>query len=358
VPHRRHLALIDALAAVAPGTPLREGLDRILQGSRGALIVISDGPEVLAICSGGFLLDAEFSPQRLSEVAKMDGAIILAADASRIARANVHLVPNPNVPTSETGTRHRTAERVARSIGVPVVSVSEDMSSIAVYYGDVKHPLESSPRLLNRANQALQTLERYKNRLDSVSGTLSALEVEDLVTVREVITVLQRTEMVRRIAEEIRGYIIELGTDGRLVRLQLEELMGGVDDDRRLVIQDYFHGDGDWNLGEAMNALANLGTEELLDIRSVTSAVLRLPPEASDMDMGLSPRGYRLLAKIPRLPDVVMDRIVQHFGTLQKILRATVDDLDQVDGVGETRARAIKEGLSRLAETSILDRYG
>jgi len=357
VPHRRHLALTDALAAVAPGTPLREGLDRILQGNRGALIVIGDGPDVLAICSGGFLLDAEFTPQRLSELAKMDGAIILAADASRIARANVHLVPNPNVQTSETGTRHRTAERVARSIGVPVVSVSEDMASIAVYYGDHKHPLESSPRLLNRANQALQTLERYKTRLDSVSGTLAALEVEDLVTVREVITVLQRTEMVRRIAEEIKGHIVELGTDGRLVRLQLEELMGGVEDDRRLVIRDYFHADGDWQLSEAMNALAELGTEELLDIKSVTS-VLHLPPDASDMDIGLSPRGYRLLAKIPRLPDSVMEHIVQHFGSLQKILRATVDDLDEVEGVGETRARAIKEGLSRLAETSILDRYG
>src|SRR5262249_12205076 len=150
----------------------------------GALIVIGDGPEVLAICSGGFLLDAEFTPQRLSELAKMDGAIILASDASRIARANVHLVPNPNVPTSETGTRHRTAERVARSIGVPVVSVSEDMSSIAIYYSDVKHPLEPSARLLARSNQALQTLERYKSRLDSVSGSLSALEVEDLVTTR------------------------------------------------------------------------------------------------------------------------------------------------------------------------------
>jgi diadenylate cyclase len=342
---------------VAPGTPLREGLDRILQGSRGALIVIGDGPEVLAICSGGFLLDAEFTPQRLSELAKMDGAIILASDASRIARSNVHLVPNPNVPTSETGTRHRTAERVARSIGVPVISVSEDMSVIAVYYGDHKHPLEPSPRLLNRANQALQTLERYKNRLDAVSGTLSALEVEDLVTVREVITVLQRTEMVRRIAEEIRGYIVELGTDGRLIRLQLEELMGGVEDDRRLVIQDYFHSDSDWHLTEAMNALAELSTEELIDIKSVTS-VLHLPAEASDLDMGLSPRGYRLLAKIPRLPEHVMQNIVRHFGSLQKILRATVDDLDEVEGVGEARARAIKEGLSRLAETSILDRYG
>ncbi|HUQ63334.1 MAG TPA: DNA integrity scanning diadenylate cyclase DisA, partial [Acidimicrobiales bacterium] len=227
MPARRNLGLTDALAAVAPGQPLREGLDRILQANKGALIVVGDGPEVLAICSGGFLLDAEFSPQRLSELAKMDGAIILAPDASRIARANVHLVPDPTAPTSETGTRHRTAERVARSLNVPVVSVSENMSSIAVYYGDHKHPLELSARLLNRANQALQTLERYKVRLDTVSGSLSALEVEDLVTVRDVVTVLQRTEMVRRIAEEIHGYIVELGTDGRLIRLQLEELLGG-----------------------------------------------------------------------------------------------------------------------------------
>jgi diadenylate cyclase len=342
---------------VAPGSPLRDGLDRILQGNRGALIVVGDGPEVLAICSGGFLLDAEFSPQRLSELAKMDGAIILAADASRIARANVHLVPNPNVPTSETGTRHRTAERVARSINVPVISVSEDMSVIAVYHGTTKHPLELSARLLNRANQAIQTLERYKNRLDAVSGSLSALEVEDLVTVREVVTVLQRTEMVRRISEEIDGYILELGADGRLIRLQLEELMGGVEEDRRLVIKDYFHGDKEWHLSDAMEGLAALGTDDLLDLKAVT-AVLRLAGDEAELDAGLQPKGYRLLAKIPRLPDVVIERIVSRFGNLPKILRATVDDLDAVEGVGEARARAIQEGLSRLAESSVLDRYG
>ena len=356
MPLRRHLALTDALASVAPGTPLREGLDRILQGSRGALIVIGDGPEVLAICSGGFLLDAEFTPQRLSELAKMDGAIILASDASRIARANVHLVPNPNVPTSETGTRHRTAERVARSIGVPVISVSEDMKVIAVYHGDVKHPLDTSTRFLSRADQALQTLERYKDRLDSVSGALSALEVEDLVTLRDVVSVLQRTEMVRRIAEEIHEYIVELGTDGRLIRLQLEELMGGVEDDRRLVIMDYFREEDDWHLAEAMTALADMTTEELLDIKAVTS-LLHLPGSAG-VDTVLQPRGYRLLSRIPRLPESVVDHLVGRFGSLEKIMRATVDDLDDVDGVGESRARAIKEGLSRLAETSILDRYG
>jgi diadenylate cyclase len=310
----------------------------------------------LNICSGGFLLDAAFSPQRLSELAKMDGAIILAGDASRIARANVHLVPNPNVPTSETGTRHRTAERVARSIEVPVISVSEDMQVIAVYVADEKYPLEPIPRLLNRANQALQTLERYRSRLDSVSGSLSALEVEDLVTLRDVVTVLQRTEMVRRIAEELSFNIVELGVDGRLVRLQLEELMGGVDDDRRLVIQDYFHEDSAWHVGDALEALADLDTDDLLDLKTV-AGMLHLAGGAADIDVSLQPRGYRLLAKIPRLPDGVIDRIIDRFGNLQKIMRATIDDLDDVEGVGEARARAIKEGLSRLAETSILDRY-
>lgn len=353
---RRTVALLDALAAVAPGAPLREGLDRILQAGMGALIVVGDGPEVLNICSGGFLLDAAFSPQRLSELGKMDGAIILAADASRIARANVHLVPNPNVPTSETGTRHRTAERVARSIEVPVISVSEDMQVIAVYVGDQKYPLEPIPRLLNKANQALQTLERYKSRLDSVSGSLSALEVEDLVTLRDVVTVLQRTEMVRRIAEEIELTIVELGVDGRLVRLQLEELMGGVDDDRRLVILDYFHEDASWHVADALEALAELETDDLLDLKIVAS-MLHLAAGGADLDVSLQPRGYRLLSKIPRLPELVIEKIVDRFGNLQKIMRATIDDLDDVEGVGDARARAIKDGLSRLAETSILDRY-
>jgi diadenylate cyclase len=321
----------------------------------GALIVVGDEPRVLNICSGGFLLDAAFSPQRLSELAKMDGAIILAGDASRIARANVHLVPDPNVPTSETGTRHRTAERVARSIDVPVISVSEDMQVIAVYVDDEKYPLEPIPRLLNKANQALSTLERYKSRLDGVSGALSALEVEDLVTLRDVVTVLQRTEMVRRIAEEIESHIVELGVDGRLVRLQLEELMGGVEDDRRLVILDYFHEESDWHVGDALEALADLDTDDLLDLK-IVSSMLHLSGSI-DLDVSLQPRGYRLLAKIPRLPDGVIDKIVERFGNLQKIMRATIDDLDDVEGVGEARARAIKEGLSRLAESSILDRY-
>ncbi len=265
-------------------------------------------------------------------------------------------MPNPNTPTSETGTRHRTAERVARSIDVAVISVSEDMAVIAVYRNDQKHPLEPIPRLVNRSNQALQTLERYKNRLDAVSGALSALEVEDLVTVRDVVTVLQRAEMVRRIAEEIEGYIVELGVDGRLILLQLEELMGGVEDDRRHVIRDYSRAVTTGRMDDAIARLSELSTERLLDLREV-ARLLDLGGEHGELDDSAAPRGYRLLAKIPRLPESIIDNLVERFGTLHKIMRATIGDLDEVDGVGESRARAIKEGLSRLAETSILDRY-
>jgi diadenylate cyclase len=351
----RFEALYGALRLVAPGTPLREGIDRILQAKMGALIVVGDGPEVLNICSGGFLLDAEFTPQRLSELAKMDGAIILASDGSRVARANVHLVPDPDIPTTETGTRHRTAERVARQIAVPVLTVSEEMSVVSVHYRGYKKTLEPIPRVLARADQALQILGRYKARLDGVSGALSALEVEDLVTVRDVATVLQRAEMVRRIAKEIEGYVVELGADGRLVELQLEELTGGVESDRRLVCKDYFIESSDWVLDQVTSRLGALGDEELLDLREV-AALLHLPPEM-DLDASLQPRGYRLLSKIPRLPEAIAENVIARFGHLPKIMRASISDLVEVDGVGEARARAIKDGLSRVAESSILDRY-
>jgi len=355
MPTRRPAALHDALATVAPGTALRDGLDRIVRAKMGGLVVVGDGPEVLSICSGGFLLDAAFSPQRLSELAKMDGAMIITADTSRIARANVHLVPNPNVATSETGTRHRTAERVARSIDVPVISVSEDMGVIAVYVGETKHVLEEIPRLLNRANQALQTLERYKTRLDDVSNALSALEVEDLVTTRDVASVLQRSEMVRRIASEIDTYIVELGVDARLIQLQLDELMGDTEDERWSVLQDYCGCPEESDIDEALLHLSTLDDDDLLDLPSV-GRVLRLTGAAPN-DGSLTPRGYRLLAKLPRLPEHVINSVVSRFGTLPKIMRATVGDLDEVSGVDPDGARSIKDGLSRLAETSILDRY-
>jgi len=346
--------MLSALRLVAPGTGLREGLDRILHAGKGALIVVGDGPDVLAVCSGGFLLDAEFTPQRLSELAKMDGAIILAGDTRRVARANVHLVPDPDVPTSETGTRHRTAERVARQLGVPVITVSEDRSVVAIHRGVLKRVLEPTSRVLDRADQALQILERYKVRLDVVSDKLSSLEIEDLVTVRDVATLLQRSEMVRRVADEVEGYGVELGTDGRMVMLQLDELIAGYDEVRRFVVADYATSDG-WAVANVLRRLASIDDETLLDVSAVAS-VLHLPGATSG-DHALSPRGYRLLSRIPRIPPPVAAHVVEHFGSLQKIMRATVSELVQAEGVGDARARSIKEGLSRAAESVVLGRY-
>ncbi len=350
------LALSQALSQVAPGSPLRFGLDRILSSSRGALIVIGDGSDVLNICSGGFLLDAAFSHQRLSELAKMDGAIILAADLSRIARANVHLVPNPNIPTSETGTRHRTAERVARSLNLPVIAVSESRKEIHVYVGEKNHQVLSVSRLLERSNQAIQTLERYRARLDVVSRKLSALEVEDLVTMRHVVEVLQRTEMVVRISTEIEHNLIELGSDGRLVRLQLEELMVGVEDDRRLLIIDYLQPDTDLDAREAMAAMAELDDDALFDDEQLARH-LHLTRAGGDLDESREPRGFRLLSKLPRVNEIHVMRVVEQFGSLRKIIGASVADLEAVDGIGPARAKALKDGVVRLAGDSIIDQY-
>lgn len=320
-------ALHTALATVAPGTPLRDGLDRVVRAKMGALVVVGDGPDVLAICSGGFLLDAPYSPQRLSELAKMDGAIILSADATRIARANVHLVPDPTVPTSETGTRHRTAERVARSLLVPVVSVSEEMSVINVYAGGVKHQLQDISRLLDRANQALQTLERYKARLDDALSALTANELEDVVTVRDVAAVVQRGDMVHRIATELETMIVELGVDARLLRLQLDEVYGEIDDEIELVAADYPTITGNY---------AGSGLEG---------------------DDPASPRGLRLLARVGRVTPSLAMAVVDRFGELARLQRATVDEIASVPGVDHDLAETIKDTLDRLTETSILDQY-
>ena len=319
-------ALHKALAQVAPGTALRDGIDRVVRAKMGALIVVCDEPAVLAICSGGFLLDAEYTPQRLSELAKMDGAIILTTDGSRIARANVHLVPDTNVPTNETGTRHRTAERVAISLGVPVISVSEEMSVINVYAGGMRRQLNDIGRLLDRANQALQTLERYKTKLDDATSALTSLEVEDVVTVRDVATVVQRGEMVRQIAAEIETMIVELGVDARLLRLQLEEVFTSLDDELELVVADY-------------------------PIAAQSFAT----PAAGEAPA--SPKGLRMLARVPRLSDEQAAAISVHFGELAKLLRATADEIADVDGVSLKEARAVKETLDRLTETTILDQY-
>jgi diadenylate cyclase len=350
------LRLRATLARIAPGTALRDGLERILRGRTGALIVLGADKTVESIASGGFMLDVPFTATGLRELAKMDGAIILDRDISRIHRAAVHLMPDNTIVSEETGTRHRTADRVAKQTGFPVISVSQSMQIIAAYVGATRHVLEDSGQILSRANQALATLERYKLRLDEVSSTLSALEIEDLVTVRDVVVVAQRLEMVTRIAREIDDYVLELGSDGRLLSLQLEELITGVDAERELVVRDYLPpGKRSKSPEELLARLSALSPTELVDPSAVARAITLGAGE--HLDGAVAPRGYRLLAKVPRLPPTVVDRLVDHFGTLQKLLSAGIDDLQAVDGVGELRARSVREGLSRLAESSILERF-
>nr|WP_283251738.1 DNA integrity scanning diadenylate cyclase DisA [Aeromicrobium duanguangcaii] len=343
------------LTSVAPGTALREGLERIMRGRTGALIVIGHDRVIESISTGGFALDVPFTATGLRELAKMDGAIILDSSASRIMRAAVHLMPDPSIPTTESGTRHRTAERVARQSGIPVISVSASMTMIALYLGDQRYVLEEPTTVVSRANQALQTLERYRTRLDEVSDALSALEVEDLVTVRDVTAVAQRLEMVRRISDEIETYVLELGSDGRLLSLQLNELVGGVDAERTLVVRDYLPAGSDAQAEKVLDALADLESQEVLDL-GIVAAALQIG-DGNSLDASVSPHGYRLLARIPRLPPSVVERLIMHFGTLQRLLGASLDDLQAVEGVGELRARGVRDGLSRLAESSILERY-
>lgn len=347
--------LLFVLQKVAPGTALREGIDRIIRAGKGAIIVLGAGDEVERIVSGGFRLETKFTSQRLSEVAKMDGAIILDDTVDRILYANVHLVPDPSIPTAETGTRHRTAERVAKQTGRPVISVSESMRIVSLYVDDAKHTLEEISSILFRANQALSTLERYRMRFDEVSGVLSALEVENVVTIRDVVSVLQRAEMVRRIADEIATYIAELGTDGRLVQLQLDELLAGIEGERMLIVRDYMP-DRRRKVESVLADLHAVPQQDLLELARVADAV-GLGGLDGKLDEILAPRGYRLLSRIPRLPDRTVDKLVARFASLHRLMEASLDDLDEVEGIGEARARSIKEGLARLAELSITERY-
>ncbi|MEZ5186828.1 MAG: DNA integrity scanning diadenylate cyclase DisA [Candidatus Nanopelagicales bacterium] len=342
------------LSQVAPGTDLREGLERILRGRTGGLIVLGHDEMIEQISGGGFRMDVEFTSTGLRELAKMDGAVILDRNATRIVRAAVQLMPDATIPTQETGTRHRTAERVAVQTGFPVISVSKSMQTIALYYDGQRKVLEGSTVILGKANQALATLERYRQRLDEVGSTLSALEVEDLATVRDVLLVTQRLEMVRRMSAEIDEYVVELGADGRLLDLQLQEVVSGVAADQVLLLRDYLPDSEAY--ADTIARLDEVPDSALVNLAELTST-LGMAAEPEPLDRAVSPRGYRLLGRVPRLPEAVVTRLIDHFGSLQKLLAASIDDLQSVEGVGEARARSVRDALSRLAESSILDRY-
>lgn len=349
--------LREAVARLAPGTGLRDGLERILRGRTGALIVLGHDENVEAICDGGFSLDVRYAATRLRELCKMDGAVVLSTDGSRIVRANVQLVPDPSIPTDESGTRHRSAERAAIQTGYPVISVSHSMNIVTVYVRGERHVLTDSATILSRANQAIATLERYKTRLDEVSRQLSRAEIEDFVTLRDVMTVVQRLELVRRIGLVIDYDVVELGTDGRQLRLQLDELLGGNDTARELIVRDYHANPEPPSTGQinaTLDELDALSDGDLLDFTALAK-VFGYPTTTEAQDSTLSPRGYRAMAGIPRLQFAHADLLVRAFGTLQGLLAASAGDLQSVDGIGAMWARHVREGLSQLAESTISD---
>lgn len=348
----------ETLARVAPGTGLRDGLERILRGGTGALIVLGHDEEVEKICDGGFRLDVAFAPTRLRELAKMDGALVLSTDGERILRANVQLVPDPSIPTEESGTRHRAAERTAVQTGHPVISVSASMSIVSIYVDGVRRVVESPDPILSRANVALSTLERYKSRLDEVIAALSRAEIEDYVLLRDAMSTAQRMEMVRRVSVEIDEYVLELGVNGRQVSLQLEELIHDNDTMRELLVRDYYASPEPATTEEVRQALETieaLSDADLLDLTLLAGA-FGYPTTIDAQDTAMRPRGYRLLARISRLQFAHIDRLVRGFGSLQALLASSSADLQAVEGIGSIWARHIREGLSRLAESSI-ERY-
>src|SRR5262245_19796965 len=353
---RQEPRLVKALEMVAPGTALREGIDNILHAKTGGLIVIGDPEELSFLFSGGIKLDIDYTPALLYQVAKMDGAIVLNGNATRITMSNVQLMPDPTILSLETGTRHRTAERVSKQTDALVIAVSQRREVGSLYVDGAKYILEDIPVVLAKANQALATLDKYRTRLDQVSTRLTALEFEGGATPHDVLTVLQRSELVTRMAVEIERYIVELGTEGRLIEMQLEETMVGTAADKAALVHDYLAEDSDEAFAGALDQIGRLPHQDLLDFGRLAE-LLGYDRKVNTLDYPVSPRGYRILGRIPRLPKLVAQQIVHEFGGLDEMLAATDAELETVEGVGEIRAKDIREGLRRLQEINLVDRY-
>src|SRR6187401_3601321 len=353
---RQEPRLVKALEMVAPGTAVREGIDNIVHARTGGLIVIGDPDELAFLFSGGIKLEIDYTPALLYQLAKMDGAIALNANATKIAWANVQLTPDPTILSLETGTRHRTAERVSKQTDALVIAISAARSVVSLYLDGAKYILEDIPVVLAKANQALATLDKYRSRLDQVSTRLTALEFEGGVTLHDVLTVLQRAELVTRMAVEIERYIVELGAEGRLIEMQLEETMVGVAADKSALVRDYIVDGSDEGHAMVLDSLARIPHQDLLDFGRLAE-LLGYDRKLNTLDHPASPRGHRILVRIPRLPKMVVQSIVSEFNGLDEILAAADPELESVEGVGEIRAKDIREGLRRLQEINLVDRY-
>lgn len=345
--------IAEILKRIAPGTPIRDGLENILKAKTGALLLITDKQEVIdEVVDGGFYINEDYTSSKLYELAKMDGAIVLSGDMKRIIFANAQLIPSYQIPTVETGTRHRTAERTAKQTGELVISISQRRNIITVFKDNSRYILEDTDIVLNKANQAIQTLEKYRKVYDSKLSILNEYEFNDIVTLDNVLTVIQRAEMVMKIVEEIQKQIYELGDDGRLVNMQLEELIGGLEKEEIQLIKDYMV--KETNAEEILEQLSKLEHEELMKLQSIAK-ILGYETFENFEELAVYPKGYRILNKVPRMPNSIVENLVKSFKSFQHILVAEIDDLDKVDGIGEVRAKTIKQTLRKMQEQFAFD---
>ncbi|MFL6517757.1 MAG: DNA integrity scanning diadenylate cyclase DisA [Bacillus sp. (in: firmicutes)] len=344
----------EVLQFLAPGTPIREGIDNVLRANTGGLIVIGFNEKVKNIVDGGFEINCPFSPSFLYELAKMDGAIILNELGNKILFANAQLAPDSDIPSTETGMRHRTAERTAKQTKSLVIAISQRRNVITLYQGNFRYALKDISVILTKANQAIQTLEKYKTVLEQSITNLSILEFEESVTYNDFLLVLHRFEMVLKIKNELLAYLHELGTEGRLIRLQLNEILTDLENETMLIIKDYAF-DRDIKARDVlgrMQSMAVSGTIEDLVLLKMMGYLGYV-----HLDENKNPRGYRILNKIPRLPTIIIENLISSFGELAKIISATVEELDDVEGIGEVRAKKIKEGFKLIKERLYTDRH-
>jgi len=350
----RDEVITEILKLIAPGTKIREGLENILKAKTGGLIVIGDTKEVLDIVDGGFNLNIDYTSSRLYELAKMDGAIILSEDLKKILYANAQLIPSPNISTNETGTRHRTAERTAKQTGKIVISVSQRRNVITIFKGDLRYVLQDSSRVISKANQALQTAEKYKKVFDDKLNLLNEYEFNDIVTLQNVIDCIQRAEMILKVVDEVNMAIYELGEQGRLFQMQLEELLGNLEEEETFIIKDYLVYKRKKNVDRALETIRSMDLEELMNTQ-LMAKVLGYDDFENYEEVSVFTRGYRILNKIPRMPSNIVENLVTAFKSFQHIIQADIPTLDEVDGIGEIRAKAIKRSIKRMQEQFLFD---
>ena len=340
--------LLQKIKLISPGTPLRKALDDILRAKMGALVIMVEDPSCCEdALQGGFKLNISFQPEYLYELAKMDGAIVISEDASRIFAANVHIVPDPNIPTSETGTRHRTAERFAKQFGKVSIAVSRRRNVITLYYKSYKYVVNELNFVISKVNQAINTLEKYRKNFDRLLMDLDITELENRTTVYDVSKVMEKGIMVLKISEELKPYLVELGEEGRLAKMQIEELTENARDLVEILVMDYSK--EPVSNDEATKIVDNLVGDPSIDLVKIARSLGYHVQSTSQLDdINVEARGYRLLKYIAKIPMSISRKVVEKFKGVFEISRAGIEDLKEVEGIGDKRAKAIVDSINSL----------